>query len=154
MHTVKPSKKWNLPSWQKRRFLSNKKKRLAYLSTIVFASWLGTYLDMYFVGKGLYAFPVRPFPAIFMINIAFTLIGLPVFITVFLYLMESFRLWGKGVWLIIMSLGMMFMEKQAEAIGWFVHHEQWKHLYSFFGYFLFMMIVWKFYRWQRGENRD
>jgi hypothetical protein len=116
----------------------------------VFASWLGTYLDMYFVGKGFYAFPVRPFPSIFMINIAFTLVGLPVFITVFLYWMESLRLWGKGVLLIIMSMGMMIVEKQAEAIGWFVHNEQWKHLYSFFGYFLFMTIVWKFYRWQRG----
>jgi hypothetical protein len=147
MNTAKPSKKWNLPSWQKRPFFSKKEK--AYLSTIVFASWLGTYLDLYFVGNGMYTFPVRPLPAIFTINIAFTLFGLPVFIMFFLYIMEFLRTWGKGILLFILSLGMMLVEMQAEAIGWFVHYDQWKHVYTFFGYFLFMMIVWTFYRWQR-----
>jgi hypothetical protein len=47
---------------------------------------------------------------------------------------------------------MMLVEILAEAIGWFVHHEQWKHMYTFFGYFLFMTIVWKFYRWTSGEK--
>jgi hypothetical protein len=125
---------------------------LAFLSTIVFASWLGTYLDLYFVGKGIYSFPVRPFPSIYTINIAFTLIGLPIFIMFFLYMMESLRRWEKGVLLFVLSLGMMLMEILAEAIGWFVHHEQWKHMYTFFGYFVFMMIVWKFYRWTSGEK--
>jgi hypothetical protein len=149
MNTAKPSKKWNLPSWRKRPFFFKKEKRLAYLSTTVFASWLGTYLDLYFVGKGIYIFPVRPFPSIFTINIAFTLIGLPVFIMFFLYIMESLRTWGRGVLLIIISLGMMLMEIQAEAIGWFVHDEQWNHVYTFLGYLLFLTIVWTFYRWQR-----
>jgi hypothetical protein len=118
----------------------------------VYASWLGTYLDLYFVGKGIYSFPVRPFPSIFTINIAFTLIGLPIFIMFFLYMMESLRRWEKGVLLFVLSLGMMLVEILAEAIGWFVHHEQWKHMYTFFGYFLFMSIVWKFYRWTSGEK--
>jgi hypothetical protein len=118
----------------------------------VFASWGGTYLDLYFVGKGIYSFPVRLFPSIFTINIAFTLIGLPIFIMFFLYMMESLRSWEKGVLLLIISLGMMLVEMLAEAIGWFVHHEQWKHMYTFFGYFVFMTIVWKFYRWTSGEK--
>lgn len=47
-------------------------------------SLLGTYLDLYFVGKGLYEFPTRPLSPIFSINIAFTLIALPLFTMVFL----------------------------------------------------------------------
>jgi hypothetical protein len=152
MNIAKPSKKWNLLSWRKRPFFCKKENRLAFLSTIVFASWGGTYLDLYFVGKGIYSFPVRPFPSIFTINIAFTLIGLPIFIMFFLYMIESLSSWEKGVLLLIISLGMMLVEMLAEAIGWFAHHEQWKHMYTFFGYFLFMTIVWKFYRWTSGEK--
>ncbi|WP_281177274.1 CBO0543 family protein [Peribacillus loiseleuriae] len=56
-----------------------------FLPSILLASLLGTYLDLYFIGKGFYSFPIRPMSTVFSINIAFTLIGLPLLIGVFLY---------------------------------------------------------------------
>ena len=46
---------------------------------------MGTYLDLYFTGKGLYSFPIRPLSSIFSINIAFTLVGLPLLTSIYLY---------------------------------------------------------------------
>ncbi|GAJ40589.1 hypothetical protein B4119_2351 [Parageobacillus caldoxylosilyticus] len=46
-----------------------------------------------------------------------------------------------------MGLLMTWIEKQAETIGWFVHSFEWKHIYSFVGYSLFIAMVWRFYRW-------
>jgi hypothetical protein len=57
------------------------------------------------------------------------------------------KTWKKGIFIVTISLIMMLSEKQSEAIGWFAHNEQWEHSYSFFGYLLFMTIIWKFYRW-------
>jgi hypothetical protein len=108
---------------------------------------MGTYLDLYFVGKQWYRFPIRPYPSIFTINILFTLIGLPILTTFFLYFMEKIKTWKKAVFIIISSLVMMLGEIQSESIGWFAHHHHWEHIYSFLGYLLFMTIVWKFYRW-------
>ncbi|KDE47303.1 hypothetical protein DI43_09600 [Geobacillus sp. CAMR12739] len=39
------------------------------MASALLASWAGTYLDLYFVGKGLYTFPKRPFPSVFSIDI-------------------------------------------------------------------------------------
>ncbi|WP_111645749.1 CBO0543 family protein [Paranoxybacillus vitaminiphilus] len=147
MNTAKHSKKWNLQLSQRKPFSARSKHFSAYISTILFASWLGTYLDLYFVGKQWYSFPVRPYSNIFTINIAFTLLGLPILTTFFLYFIEKMKTWKKGVFIVTISLIMMLSEKQSEAIGWFVHNDQWKHSYSFFGYVLFMTIIWKFYRW-------
>jgi hypothetical protein len=61
--------------------------------------------------------------------------------------MEKMKTWKKVVFIVTASLVMMLGEKQSEAIGWFAHSDQWQHIYSFFGYLLFMIIVWKFYRW-------
>jgi hypothetical protein len=61
--------------------------------------------------------------------------------------MEKMRAWKKVVFIVTASLVMALGENLAEAIGWFAHSDQWEHIYSFFGYLLFMIIVWKFYRW-------
>ncbi|WP_088124171.1 CBO0543 family protein [Parageobacillus genomosp. 1] len=147
MPIVKRSKKWNWRSSPKTPSFIRTKRAPAYISTLFFASWIGTYLDLYFVGNGWYHFPHRPFPAIFSIDLSFTLIGLPLFVTFFLYVMARLHPWQRGGFLIAMGLFMTWIEKQAETIGWFVHSSEWKHLYSFVGYSLFMAMVWRFYRW-------
>ncbi|MEJ9151586.1 CBO0543 family protein [Bacillus smithii] len=150
MNIVRRSKKWNLRLSRKKPFSVKSKTIAAYILTALFASWIGTYLDLYFVGNEWYSFPLRPYSAIFTINIVFTLIGLPIFTFCFLYFMEKLNIWKKGAFIIMASLAMSFVEKQSEAFGWFVHHNQWKHSYSFFGYGLFMIIVWKFFRWMNS----
>ncbi|WP_304625746.1 CBO0543 family protein [Sporosarcina sp. JAI121] len=77
VNIVKHLKNSRLPLSRKRRFSRN---AFLYLPSVLLASLLGTYLDLYFVGKRLYEFPVRPFAEIFSINIAFTLIVLPLLI--------------------------------------------------------------------------
>ncbi|WP_285753819.1 CBO0543 family protein [Parageobacillus sp. G301] len=148
MNIVKHSKKSNLRSSRKKLFSIQSKQHIsAYISTALFASWIGTYLDLYFTGKQWYIFLEIPYPDIFTINILFTLIILPILTTLFLYLMEKMQAWKKVVFIVTASLVMALGENLAEAIGWFTHSNQWEHIYSFFGYLLFMIIVWKFYRW-------
>ncbi|TMV49169.1 hypothetical protein FE783_15955 [Paenibacillus mesophilus] len=105
------------------------------------ASLLGTYLDLYFVGKGMYQFPHRLLPEIFSIHILFTLIGLPLLTMIFLYGLSLANGWGRAGLILFVSLLMPIMEKSAERLGLFVHSEKWLHLYSFFGYLLFFTII-------------
>ncbi|WP_305367883.1 CBO0543 family protein [Bacillus sp. V3B] len=112
------------------------------------ASWIGTYLDLYFVGKQVYQFPKRPFPDIFSINIAFTIVGLPLYIFLFLYLSNKMSSLTRVVFIITLSLFITVIEKQAEVFGLFTYSNQWKHYYSFIGYILFMLMIWKFYKWR------
>jgi hypothetical protein len=90
-------------------------------------------------------------PSIFPINVAFTLIGLPVLISVFLYLCAKLRPWKRAGLMLILSLLMSVFEKQAEEYGFFVHTESWKHIYTFFGYMLFYTLVYRFYAWTNKE---
>ncbi|STO12382.1 CBO0543 family protein [Geobacillus sp. DSP4a] len=69
--------------------------RRAYVASALLASWTGTYLDLYFVGKGLYAFPKRPFPSVFSIDIFFTAVVLPLGTVFFLALMERLSRLGR-----------------------------------------------------------
>ncbi|RAP30469.1 hypothetical protein C2W64_01665 [Brevibacillus laterosporus] len=39
------------------------------------------------------------------------------------------------------------IEQISEKLGWFAHSSEWRHFYSFFGYILFMWLVWKFHLW-------
>jgi len=112
---------------------------------MVLASLLGTYLDLYFVGKQLYQFPMRPFPEIFSINIAFTLLGLPILVMIFLRCISQVNKWGKAGVILFTSLLMPIFEKLAEVLGLFVHTEGWQHFYTFFGYLLFLTIITLFY---------
>ncbi|MBV7506947.1 hypothetical protein KW850_16920 [Bacillus sp. sid0103] len=111
------------------------------------ASLLATYLDLFFVGKHLYQFPKRPLPTIFSINIAFTLVVLPVLVFVFLWVMDQVNKWGKAGLIVFISLLVPIMEKLAEVMGLFKHSENWEHLYSFFGYLLFLTTIYVFYFW-------
>lgn len=91
------AKHWSgskLPRLPKKRFTFWNKDSLA---CAVLGSLLGTYLDLYFVGKGLYHFPHRLLPEIFSIHIVFTLIGLPILTMVFLYSLSQVNRWGKWI---------------------------------------------------------
>ncbi|EKN65290.1 hypothetical protein BABA_20881 [Neobacillus bataviensis LMG 21833] len=116
------------------------------------ASLLGTYLDLYFVGKDLYQFPMRPFPEIFSINIAFTLVGLPLLVLIFLRTVSQVNKWGKAGIILFVSLLMPIFEKLAEVLGLFVHADGWQHLYTFFGYLLFLTIITLFFEGMTKQN--
>ncbi|MFK2826455.1 CBO0543 family protein [Bacillus sp. B190/17] len=144
MNTVKPSKNLNLPPSPKKRFFIN---IVSYFPAVLTASWLGTYLDLYFSGKGMYEFPLRPFAEIFSINLAFTLFALPFFTGLFLFLMSKMIPWYRGVFVLLLSIGGAAAEKTAEQWGFFRHSDQWHHSYSFFGYLLFLIIIWHVFTW-------
>ena len=138
-----------MPCSPKKRFTFWNKDSLA---CAVLGSLLGTYLDLYFVGKGLYHFPHRLFPEIFSIHIVFTLIGLPILTMVFLYCLSQANRWGRVGIIISVSLLMPIFEKIAERLGVFVHSEKWMHLYSFFGYLLFFAIISGVYFWLKKRT--
>src|SRR3954466_7387602 len=130
MNTVKHLKDSSLQPSRKRQFRFWNNPSLA---AVILGSLVATYLDLFFVGKQLYRFPIRPMPEIFSINIAFTLAGLPVLVFVFLSIMNQLNKWGKAGLILLLSLLMPILEKLAEVIGWFEHSEQWEHLYTSLG---------------------
>ncbi|WP_338450316.1 CBO0543 family protein [Niallia oryzisoli] len=122
-----------------------------YIVTGIFASLIGTYLDLYFVGKGLYEFPKRPLPEIFTINIGFTIVGLPVSIILLLYFLSRLTKWGRITVILLVSLLMAVFEKFAEVLGLFQHGDDWKHLYTSLGYLLFLIIITVFFHWLKRK---
>jgi hypothetical protein len=149
MSTAKHLKDSNLQPLRKRRFLFCIKN---YIPAILFSSLLGTYLDLLFVGKHLYFFPIRPFPSVFSINILFTLVGLPILMVIYLKLMQKWRNWARATLVVFISLGMTVIEKKVEEFGFFVHSNHWSHLYTFIGYCLFLLLVYTFHKWLKKEN--
>ncbi|MGG3470962.1 CBO0543 family protein [Neobacillus pocheonensis] len=149
MNTVKHLKGSNLQPLRKKRFTFWNKHHLA---CAVLASLLGSYLDLYFIGKKMYQFPFRPLPEIFSFNIAFTLVGLPILVVVFLYCMSQVNQWGKAGIILFVSLLMPIFEKLAEELGWFVHSEEWKHVYSFVGYLVFLSIITFYFLWLEKQK--
>ncbi|MFJ7936055.1 CBO0543 family protein [Sporosarcina sp. NPDC096371] len=139
----------SLPS-RKRRFSH---KLFVYLPAILLAMLLATYLDLYFVGKQLYEFPVRPFSDVFSINIAFTVIALPLFMWIFLCLVDKMSRWSRLVFTLFLSALVPFIEIMSEQLGFFQHGDQWNHIYSFIGYFLFLMLIWKMFKWRENGTR-
>ncbi|KAB2330163.1 hypothetical protein F7731_20470 [Cytobacillus depressus] len=123
------------------------------LPAILFASLLGTYLDLYFVGIGMYAFPLRLLPDIFSINILFTLIGLPLLILFFLFVAKRLSIVKKAGFILCISLLMASVEKWSEEKGLFVHDESWRHYYSFIGYFFYLVTIYLFYRMSALRNQ-
>ena len=120
---------------------------------MLLASLLGTYLDLYFVGVGSYSFPKRILSDVFSINVLFTLIALPHFISIFLYVCDKITRWQTTtVLILLLSLLMAAFEKFAESLGFFVHHESWKHIYSFIGYILYLVFIYSFYHWTKGTR--
>ena len=148
---MKPWKSLNSPRLPKRLSLRN---AFLYLPSILVASLLGTYLDLYFVGKHFYEFPLRPFPDVFSINIAFTLIILPLLIWIYLYMVDKMSKWSRAIFTLFLSALVPFIEKKSMQLG-FIHHEgQWNHNFSFIGYFLFLILIWKIFKWVKSEVRN
>jgi hypothetical protein len=126
----------------------------SYVPAMLFSSFLGTSVDLIFIKNGLYSFPLRPFPMIFTVNIFFTLFFLPAATLAFLIYAQQVT--AKIRWLTIMTVGsvMPFVEETTEKWGWFVHSEDWKHIYSFFGYMVYLSFIWTFHRWYKQLNRS
>ncbi|WP_096190863.1 CBO0543 family protein [Neobacillus soli] len=144
MNTVKHLNGSSLQPLPKKRLPFRNKN---YLASILLASLLGTYLDLYFVGKQLYQFPMRPLPELFSINITFTLLGLPILVMIFLSFISRVNIWGEMGVILFVSLLMPIFEKFAEQLGWFAHSDGWQHFYTFFGYLLFLTIIYLFNKW-------
>lgn len=117
---------------------------------MLLAILLGTILDLFLVERKVYSYPIRPFPQAFSFNIAFTFVGLPLLVWVFLHLMGKINKWGRIGLILFLSILMAIMEKFAEVIGFFQHTDQWKHIYSFFGYIVFLTVLYLFDRWLKG----
>ena len=138
MNTVKHLNGSSLQPLPKKRFTFWSKQ---YVACIVFASLLGSYMDLFFVGKQLYKFPIRPFPEIFPINIVFTLVGLPILVIIFLQSISKVNKWGRAGIILFVSLLMSIFEKLAEVLGLVVHSARWEHLYTFLGYMFFLTVI-------------
>ncbi|WP_326169277.1 CBO0543 family protein [Schinkia azotoformans] len=149
MNIVKHSKGSNLQRVQKKPFPSWINMYQRTIPAIILGSLLGTYLDLYFVGKGLYEFPTRPLSHIFSINLTFTLIALPLFTMVFLLICSKLKLLKKISLILLLSLFMAVAERAAEGLGLFAHHYSWKHQYSFIGYTAYLTVIYLFFHWSR-----
>ncbi|WP_152525396.1 CBO0543 family protein [Virgibacillus salarius] len=147
MIIVTTSKKSNLRLSQKMRSSKSKRSIHAYITVILFASLIGTYLDLVCVEMGMYSFPIRLFPGLFSINILFTLIILPVASILFIRVMRHLKTIPRTFFLFTCSFLICMIEQIAEQVGLFVHHEDWNHIYSFVGYFIFLVVIWKGFSW-------
>ena len=123
-----------------------------YLPTILFGSITATYLDLYFTGKKVYSFPIRPFPEIFSINILFTLVGIPIFILCFLFVVKKMSIYMKTGLLFVLSLFAAIFEKSAEKWGFFLHTNDWNHYYTIVGYFFYLTFLLFFFWLTRKEQ--
>lgn len=148
MNIVKRLRESSLLSLRKKHYYRRNQSTKAYLSTIMFASLVGTYLDLLLVGAGRYSFPSRPFSEIFTINILFTLFILPVFSFLIILVLKRLHPISRYLLLFICSLFVYIAEQIAEQFGLFIHSTYWKHEFSLFGYLLFFIVIWKFYSWQ------
>lgn len=141
MTIVKPSKNSNLQPLQKKQFHSLKNRWAALLPCMLLSSLLGTYLDLYFTGIGIYSFPKRLLPDIFSIHIGFTLFILPALTACFLLISNRINIAQKICFILLLSLLMTISEKHAELWGFFSHHSSWIHLYSFIGFNIYFIII-------------
>jgi hypothetical protein len=103
-------------------------------------------MDLFFVGKGLYDFPNRPFPDVFSIDIMFTVVCMPVFIVFFLFVGQHMSIKGRWLLFIVLSIGGAGLEMAAESAGFLNHADTWRHEYTAGGYFIFITLVWKIFR--------
>ncbi|RFT67846.1 hypothetical protein D0U04_06605 [Bacillus clarus] len=130
----------------KTSFSEKKSDNLAFVVTVFLSCLIGTCLDIFFVNKRMYDFPLRPFPSIFSINIAFTLFILPIFTTIFLQLSKRLSSLSNILFIIFIGVCASIFEQIAERLGLFVHSENWHHTYSLFGYMIFLFFIWRVYR--------
>lgn len=119
----------------------------AYISTILVSSLIGTYLDLWLVGKGSYSFPVRPFASIFSINILFTLCILPLLTFFMIYVFNQVNRLSRLLLSVCSSLIIAFIEHYSEKFGFFAPSDRWTHLYSIIGYLIFITLLWNLFKW-------
>ncbi|WP_407638643.1 CBO0543 family protein [Aneurinibacillus migulanus] len=157
MTIVKHWRKSSLQLWHKKRSFPPQRNRQnsiqKYVPAMIFSSWLGTYADLIMVEQQMYSFPIRPFPALFSINIAFTVFLLPITTAFFLYYVEKLNTTQRFIVVLLLGFFMPLVEQLSEKVGWFNHSSEWRHLYSFFGYIFFMWLVCKFHFWYSYNNR-
>ncbi len=124
-----------------------------YLPVMIFSSLVGTYADLIMVKQQFYTFPVRPFPHLFEINVAFTLLLLPIGTGLFIFLMERVGNALRTLLMLVLGLLMPLVEQFAEDMGWFVHTPEWSHSYSFIGYIFFLYLIWKSHLFISRQNQ-
>ncbi|WP_318246802.1 CBO0543 family protein [Bacillus norwichensis] len=146
---MKPFRISNLQFLRKKQYLY---RNPGSFPAIVFAMLVGTYLDLFFTGIGMYSFPIRPFADVFDIHIVFNLVGLPILIWFFLWGGSRMSKGGRSVLIIFLSLAGPVLEVFSESKGLFLHSEEWKHWYSFVGYFLFLLSVWVIFTKTNGQK--
>lgn len=152
MNIVKRWRQSNSQSSRKRPYYRRSQRIKSYVSTIILASLIGTYLDLLLVGAGLYSFPSRPFSEIFTINILFTLCILPLFSLIIIFVLKRLHKLLRYLFLFICSLVAYIAEQTAERFGLFSHSMDWKHEFSLVGYFLFLIVIWMFYKWFESDH--
>lgn len=145
---MKLFKSLNLPYLRKRQRPYDKPN---YLTPIAISTLMGTYMDLYFTGAGAYSFPVRPMEGIFQINLIYNLAGLPAFTWLFLWAAKRMANNLRFVFITFLSMTGPFLEVFSEARGLFLHSVDWKHWYSFIGYFIFLYMIWMIFKWTNGE---
>lgn len=147
INIAKHLRRLSWPSSRKKSYYQRNQRTKTWLSTILFASLIGTYLDLLLTGAGLYSFPSRPLPEIFTINILFTLCILPILSLIVIFILKRLHTLYRYLFMFICGLFAYIAEQTAEQFGLFIHSAYWKHEFSFFGYFLFLIMIWKFYSW-------
>ncbi|PEK87016.1 hypothetical protein CN600_28410 [Bacillus mycoides] len=145
--TAKHSKKLN-SQFSQRKMSSFEKKNdfLALIITVFFSAIIGTCLDAFFVNKQIYSFPVRPFSSTFSVNIAFTLLVLPILTASFIQISKKLSTVSRTLFIISIGVCASIFEQIAERLGLFVHSTDWQHSYSLFGYMLFLFFIRKVYQ--------
>ncbi|HFJ9371606.1 hypothetical protein CN445_09625 [Bacillus cereus] len=126
---------------------------LAIIITVFFSAIIGTCLDAFFVNKQIYSFPVRPFSSTFSVNIAFTLLVLPILTASFIQISKKLSTISRTLFIISIGVCASIFEQIAERLGLFVHSTDWQHSYSLFGYIIFFSLIWKFYNWMLKIKR-
>ena len=151
MTIVKHSKDLNSQPSRKKLFPYSSNIILALFPTLLFAILLGTYLDLYFVGRELYSFPERPFADVFSIHVGFTLFILPLLTAIFLVICHKLNRGLKFGFILLLSLFMTVFEKQAESLGLFIHQDSWNHIFTFIGFNLYLLIIYSLYQGLRSH---
>ncbi|WP_408006329.1 CBO0543 family protein [Pseudalkalibacillus sp. A8] len=133
---------------QRRQSFSGENKNIIPYFVVVLAGTLScTYLELLFSGLGFYSFPQRPFPQLFPIDIRFTLIGIPVLTSFVLFALTVLEKQSRIVFIVVISFIMMVGEMVGEKVGLLEHSAHWSHVFSFFGYMLFFMMLWLLFKW-------
>lgn len=130
--------------------VSSKPSLLSYLFTMVSACLLTTYIELWLTAQDYYTFLARPYPYVFPIDIRFTLIVIPFFTLFALRMMKQLNSLTRFGFIILASLIAMLLEPLLEKAGLIAFSPKWNHVYSFFGYTVFLLLIRQIHVWSRG----